>query len=631
MDRRVPESAAQFFKRQISSLASLATRERIPEAAAVALALILALAIWLGTRYVMQAEWIRHTLEVQSRISSIWSHLQDAEIGQRSFVLTGDDRFIAPFVEANERLDPELDVLGKLVADNADQVAAVAEVRPLVVQRLEVARRTVALRRQGDFEGARAQVLEGRGLSLMQDLRGRFQRMQEGEALLLRARTAAADTTIELLSIAILLTVGFAAAALAYWIMNTRRAAETLALANTALQNSIAERDSAEQQVRQMQKMESIGQLAGGIAHDFNNMLAVITSGISLARRRMAPTEKEADGFLGSALEGAHKAATLVRRLLAFSRQQPLAPEAIDANKFVAGMSELIARSLGESVRMETVLGGGLWPTLVDPAQLETSVLNLCVNARDAMPEGGRLTLETANCHLDDRYSRLHPGVPPGQYVLIAVSDTGTGMSSEVAAKAFDPFFTTKETGKGTGLGLSQVFGFVKQSGGHVKIYSEVGQGTTIKIYLPRHYGEASDRQALGQPRAENPRGSEIILLVEDDANVLALTATGLRDLGYTVIEARHANEALAQLRNGAKIDLLLTDIIMPDVSGRKLADQAVTVSPDLKVLFMTGFTRNAVVHNGVLDAGVHFLAKPFTLEELSRKVREALETTVKA
>ena len=193
----------------------------------------------------------------------------------------------------------------------------------------------------------------------------------------------------------------------------------------------------------------------------------------------MSPGETAADGFLSSALDGANRAATLVRRLLAFSRQQPLAPEAIDANKLVSGMSELIARSLGESVRMETVLGGGLWPTLADPAQLETSILNLCVNARDAMPEGGRLTLETANCHLDDRYSRLHPGVPSGQYVLIAVTDTGTGMPPEVAAKAFDPFFTTKETGKGTGLGLSQVFGFVKQSGGHVKIYSELGQGTT--------------------------------------------------------------------------------------------------------------------------------------------------------
>jgi signal transduction histidine kinase/ActR/RegA family two-component response regulator len=518
-----------------------------------------------------------------------------------------------------------------LVSDNPEQVAAaIADVRAPVAQRLELARKTVELRRQGDFEGARSLVLEGRGWSLMQDLRERFEQMQLAEQVLLNARTAAVRTTIALLSFAIVVALALTGAGLAYWIINARLSAHELAVANTALQNSIAARDAAEQQVRQMQKMESIGQLAGGIAHDFNNMLAVITSGISLARRRMAPSETAADGFLASALEGAHRAATLVRRLLAFSRQQPLAPEAIDANKFVAGISELIARSLGESVRMETVLGGGLWPTLVDPAQLETSILNLCVNARDAMPEGGRLTLETANCHLDDRYSRLHPDVPPGQYVLIAVTDTGTGMNADVTAKAFDPFFTTKETGKGTGLGLSQVFGFVRQSGGHVKIYSELGQGTTVKIYLPRHYGDAADRQPSAKASAEL-KGSETILLVEDDASVLALTATGLRDLGYTVIEARHANDALGQLAKGTPIELLLTDIVMPDVSGRKLAEQAGALRPSLKVLFMTGFTKNAVVHNGVLDAGVHFLAKPFTLDELSRKVREALETTVKA
>jgi signal transduction histidine kinase/ActR/RegA family two-component response regulator len=616
------------IKRQIGVIASLATKERIPEAAAVALALILALALWLGTRYVAQADLVRHTLEVESKISRIWSHLQDAEIGQRSYVLTGDERFLGPFVGIEPLVNAELADLAQLASDNAEQVVAIAEARPIVAQRLAIASRTVELRRQGGYEVARAVVLEGRGHALMQDLRARFQRMLEAEDELLKARTAAATRTISLLSIALVLAIAITGAALGYWIFNARRSAQELALTNRALQASIAERDSAEQQVRQMQKMESIGQLAGGIAHDFNNMLAVITSGISLARRRMAAPQSEADGFLGQALDGAHRAGTLVRRLLAFSRQQPLAPEALDANKLVSGMSELIARSLGESVRMETVLGGGLWPTLVDPAQLETSVLNLCVNARDAMPEGGRLTLETANCHLDDRYARLHPGVPSGQYVLIAVTDTGTGMSADVAAKAFDPFFTTKETGKGTGLGLSQVFGFVKQSGGHIKIYTEIGQGTTVKVYLPRHYGQAIERHAA-KVSAEI-KGTETILLVEDDASVLALTATGLRDLGYTVIEARHPNDALARLKSGTPAQLLLTDIVMPDMSGRKLAEQAVTLRPGLKVMFMTGFTKNAVVHNGVLDAGVHFLPKPFTLEELSRKVREALETSVK-
>jgi len=345
----------------------------------------------------------------------------------------------------------------------------------------------------------------------------------------------------------------------------------------------------------------------------------------------MAKGEAGADSFLSSALEGAQRAATLVKRLLAFARQQPLAPETIDANKFVSGLSELISRALGESVRMETILGGGLWPTLADPAQLETSILNLCVNARDAMPDGGRLTLETANCHLDDRYSRLHPDVPPGQYVMIAVSDTGVGMAPDIAGKAFEPFFTTKEVGKGTGLGLSQVFGFVKQSGGHVKIYSEPGQGTTIKIYLPRHYPSAPDRSASAGSEIAEIKGSETILLVEDDTSVLALTASGLRDLGYKVLEARHAEEAIEHLAGGTRIDLMLTDIVMPDINGRKLAEQAQGRLPDLRVLFMTGFTKNAVVHNGVLDPGVNFLAKPFTLEELSRKVREVLDTKIEA
>ena len=244
--------------------------------------------------------------------------------------------------------------------------------------------------------------------------------------------------------------------------------------------------------------------------------------------------------------------------------------------------------------------------------------------------DGGRLTLETANCHLDDRYSRLHPDVPAGQYVLIAVTDTGHGMTPEIAAKVFEPFFTTKDTGKGTGLGLSQVFGFVKQSGGHVKIYSEPGQGTTVKIYLPRYFGEAAG-DSSGAALVDEVRGNESILLVEDDANVLAMTATGLRDLGYTVREARHAREALETLARGEKFDLLLTDIVMPDMNGRKLAEQAAIVAPGFCVLFMTGFTKNAVVHNGVLDRGVHFLAKPFTLEELSRKVREALDTKVRS
>lgn len=605
-------------------------KERIPEVAAIAVALIFGLTVWLGTRYVAQTEWVRHTLEVQTKISGMWSLLQDAEIGQRSFVLTNDERFLQPFLVAKQRIHREIGELAALMSDNPEQVAAIAAARPLIDERIAVADETIRLRRDG-FESARQKVQEGRGLERMEDLRRLFASMGTTEAQLLTAREAAAERTVAALMTAIVAMLLTTFGALGAWILNARRVSRELAATNAALTVQIAEREAAELQMRQMQKMEAVGQLTGGIAHDFNNMLAIITSGISLARRRLATGGDSVDTFLSGALDGAHRAATLVKRLLAFSRQQPLEPVPIDANKFVAGISELISRALGESIKMETILGGGLWVTHVDPAQLENSILNLCVNSRDAMPEGGRLTVETANCHLDDRYSRLHPGVPAGQYVLIAVTDTGTGMPQEVADKAFDPFFTTKDPTKGTGLGLSQVFGFVRQSGGHVKIYSEPGQGTTVKIYLPRHYATANDRTAAEMPVPAEMRGTESILLVEDDAGVLSLTATSLRELGYAVLEARHANEAVRLLTDGAKIDLMLTDIVMPDINGRKLADQALSMRPGLKVLFMTGFTRNAVVHNGVLDHGVHFLAKPFTIEELSRKVREALETKVSA
>ncbi|WP_245297079.1 MULTISPECIES: CHASE3 domain-containing protein [Rhodomicrobium] len=602
----------------------------MPEAAALALGLIFALTIWLGFRYVNQADLVRHTLEVQTKISRIWSHMQDAEIGQRSYVLTGEDRFLQPYYDANQHIWSDLDALAALTSDNPAQARAVTETRPLIGQRLAFANETIALRRRGDFDGAREKVLSGQGTEMMRNLRQRFERLRAAESDLLAAREAAAQSTIYALTGAIALGVIGMLGVLIGWIVHSRGTARALALTNAALVETIADREAAELQIRQMQKMEAVGQLTGGIAHDFNNMLAVIISGVGLAQKRLAKGEPGVDEFLSGAIEGAQRAATLVKRLLAFSRQQPLAPVSLDANKFVAGISELISRALGESIRMETILGGGLWLTHADSAQLENSILNLCVNARDAMPDGGRLTVETANCHLDDRYARQHPGVPAGQYVLIAVSDTGQGMTPDVLAKAFDPFFTTKDASKGTGLGLSQVFGFVKQSGGHVKIYSEPGQGTTVKIYLPRHYAPADNRPPANPILAEL-RGTESILLVEDELSVLTLTATSLRELGYTVLEATHANEAVRQLKNGARVDLLLTDIVMPDVNGRKLADQALALRPGLKVLFMTGFTKNAVVHNGVLDHGVHFLAKPFSIEELSRKVREAIETEIHA
>jgi signal transduction histidine kinase/ActR/RegA family two-component response regulator len=387
-----------------------------------------------------------------------------------------------------------------------------------------------------------------------------------------------------------------------------------------------------EDQLRQAQKMEAVGQLTGGIAHDFNNMLAIIVGSLDMLRLRLrgdgpaSPYMRLVEG----ALEGANRASTLTQRLLAFSRQQALSPESVDANKLVSSMSELLRRTLTENIHLETVLAGGLWRTHVDPHQLESAIVNLCVNARDAMPEGGNLTIETANAHLDEAYEREHVGVPAGQYVLVAVTDTGTGMSADVVAKAFDPFFSTKPTGKGTGLGLAMVYGFLRQSGGHVKIYSEPGQGTCVKIYLPRHVGSAATDTAApdGVEALPGASGRETVLVVEDDPGVRVVSAEGLRVLNYRVLEADSAAAALRLLADN-DVMLLFTDVVMPEMSGAKLAEQARRLRPGIKVLFTTGYTRNAIVHNGVLDAGVHVLSKPFTLEQLARKIAEVLDAPV--
>ncbi len=389
----------------------------------------------------------------------------------------------------------------------------------------------------------------------------------------------------------------------------------------------VAERLKVEEALRQSQKMEAVGQLTGGIAHDFNNMLATIIGPLDLLAGRIDDGDARARRYIDLAIDGARRAAQLTQRLLAFSRQQPLKPEPVDANRLVAGMSELLVHALGADVRLETVLAAGLWRTHADPNQLENAILNLAVNARDAMPGGGRLTVETANCHFDHRYAAENLGMPVGQYVMVAVTDTGTGMPPDVIAKAFDPFFTTKEVGRGTGLGLSQVYGFVKQSAGHVKIYSEVGQGTTIKVYLPRLLGEAEE-SAPPPARIALPQGerNEVILVVDDEPAVRQFSVDALTELGYHVLDAGSAAAALRLLDLNPEIALLFTDVVMPEVNGRQLADEARRRRPDLKVLFTTGYSRNAVVHNGVLDPGVELIAKPYTVEELALRVREVLD-----
>ena len=398
----------------------------------------------------------------------------------------------------------------------------------------------------------------------------------------------------------------------------------------TAEKEASTQLQLAQEALRQSQKMEAVGQLTGGIAHDFNNMLAVVVGSLELLGRRLPGTDMRAQRYLSAAADAARRGSILTQRLLAFSRQQPLKPEPVDVNKLVAEMSDLLRHSIGAAVRLETVLAGGLWRTHADPNQLENVILNLAVNARDAMAEDGRLTIETQNAHLDERYAAAHPGVFAGQYVLVAVTDTGSGMPAEVIEKAFDPFFTTKPVGKGTGLGLSQVYGFIKQSGGHVKIYSEPGQGTTIKIYLPRLVGvlaEAPHEKAA--PILPLGDSQEVVLVVEDEPAVRRFSVEALAELGYRVLEADCANTALRLLDTHPEIALLFTDVVMPDVNGAKLAEEARRRRPKLKILFTTGYTRNAVVHNGVLDAGVEMIGKPFTLDELAVKLRLVLETPI--
>jgi PAS domain S-box-containing protein len=398
--------------------------------------------------------------------------------------------------------------------------------------------------------------------------------------------------------------------------------------------SAVEQRMKVEEALRQSHKMEAVGQLTGGVAHDFNNLLTIIIGGLDSIGRQIGklPESDEVARIRRSramALHGAERAAALTARLLAFSRRRALDPKPLDANRLISGLADLLQRTLGETIALETVSGAGLWRAFADPTELENVLINLAVNARDAMPNGGRLTIETGNALLDEAYvEALTEPVASGQYVLIAVSDTGHGMDETTLAQVFEPFFTTKEAGKGTGLGLSQVYGFVRQTGGHIRIYSEVGEGTSVKLYLPRAPTDAPEREAAEQLSALSSEGGpETILVVEDHEELRAFSTGVLRELGYNVVEASSGRVALDVLQTNSDFDLLFTDVVLPDgMSGRELAQEAVRRRPGLKVLFTTGYTRNAIVHNGKLDAGINLISKPFTYEQLAAKVRALLD-----
>jgi signal transduction histidine kinase/ActR/RegA family two-component response regulator len=411
-------------------------------------------------------------------------------------------------------------------------------------------------------------------------------------------------------------------------LMALRRARREEA-ANEMLRTEIARREATEEALRQSQKMEAVGRLTGGIAHDFNNLLTAIIGNLDLALRRL-DGEERVRGWLTNSRRAGERAATLVQRLLAFSRQHPLEVKSVDVNRLVQEMSDLLGRTIGETVTIETVLAGGLWKAAIDPNQLENTILNLAVNARDAMPGGGRLTIETANCHLDEHYvEQAGAEIAPGQYVMVAVSDSGSGMAREVMSRAFEPFFTTKPPGTGTGLGLSQAYGFAKQSGGHIRIYSEVGVGTTIKLYFPRLAG-GGDVPAWSARETAAPApatgGSETILVVEDDPQVNQLATEALEECGYRVLSAGDGPAAL-RLIEESPVDLLLTDVVLPNgMNGRELADEVRRRRPGTGVLYVTGYTRNAIIHHGRLDPDIDLLTKPFTADALTRKIRSILD-----
>ena len=569
--------------------------------------------------------WAQHTIIIRERAARLIVAVQAAETSERGYLLTRDPGFRADYDRAKRtipRIEAELVELSK---DNTPEQQRILSLEPAIATRLSVMDETLAYFDAGQVTEAVRMVRSSEGRVIMQRVLEKSREIIAEEQRLYDSRSAWARAQRIGLLLAILFSI-IAAVALANSAgAATRRYRRALETNNIALAREIAEREHTESQLRQAQKVEALGRLTGGVAHDFNNMLAIIIGNLDLALKRL--TEERPRRLVRNALEGANRAAALTQRLLAFSRQQPLDPKPTDLNRCVAETSNLLHRILGEAITIETVLGAGVWRAMVDNAQLESAILNLAINARDAMPGGGKLTLETSNTYLDAAYADEHDEVAAGQYVLLAITDTGEGMSAQTMAKAFDPFFTTKPVGSGTGLGLSQVHGFIKQSGGHVKLYSELGVGTNVKLYLPRSLaaGDVGDEEA---PLARRDVVGLSVLVVEDAEKVREFAVEALDHLGYAVHQADGAEAALALLDTDLPLDLLLTDVVMPGLNGRGLADEAARRRPGLKVLYMTGYTRNAIVHNGVLDAGTHLLTKPFTVDQLDRALRGVFEVS---
>lgn len=616
---------------------AVATYVAALSAALLLLIITVAAALWQTNRGVELNVEVRESLAQRANLRLLIRALQDVETGQRGYLLTGNADYLQPYLAARDDVGRQLDLL-EAAARTAERRTELERMRELSTEKLEELATTIALRHDGRTGEMMRIVNSDRGRVVMDELRQLIAIAEAREETAVIERMAEVDRSADRLRLVVILAGVLLFGVGALLVITVRNAMSDLAQSRDAaraaherVMQEMGAREHAEEKVRQMQKMEAIGQLTGGVAHDFNNMLAVIISALQLAQRRMARGETaEISRFIDAAMDGARRAATLTSRLLAFARRAPLTPTVLDPNRVIAGMSELLRRTLGERIDFETVLAGGAWRINVDANELENAIVNICVNARDAMPEGGKLTIESANAYLDQTYADANQDVTPGQYVMIAITDTGGGMPAEIKAKAFEPFFTTKEVGKGTGLGLAHVHGFLKQSGGHAAIYSEIGVGTTLKLYMPRTQMQidGAAQQSLAPPTDELPTGDAgtIVLVVEDEERVRNLSVASLRDLGYTVIHAENGVRALEVLAEKPGVSLLFTDIVMPGMSGRKLSDEARALYPTLKVLYTTGYTRNAIIHNGVVDADARLLMKPYSLSDLARKVRAVLD-----
>jgi len=710
------------------------TANRLVLLAAVPLFLILAVVTYLTIQFAANEReaqgWVRHTYQVIEQFNLVLSDAQDAETGQRGFLLTRKPEFLEPYQTGRSRVAADLATFRQLTSDNPDQQRRAGRLERLVHERFSAFDNT--LQQADNGEALIAALVAGRQRmdALRQEIAGgvaeerrllaiRDQGRRDVENLEIGFAIGAAVLTLGILLLAAALlvrnNVSLAAAekaraneaailqatletvreGIAYFTsdgllcafnarffslldlppelaamtarlpafqkLETMRAAAAhifeppapgeqgsdtthivwadreLDIYKAAVTTGgfiigvvdVTARLRAEALARQSQKMEAIGHLTGGVAHDFNNLLQIISANLDLAAA--GPTV-QADPRLRermqSAVEAVARGSRLTGQLLAFARRQALAPKSVDLGRVIRDMSDMLRRTLGENIEVETVIAGGLWNTLVDPNQVENTVLNLAINARDAMPDGGKLTLEVGNAFLDDAYAAAHAEVTPGQYVMLAVSDTGTGMTPEVLTRVFEPFFTTKPEGKGTGLGLAQAFGFTKQTGGHIKIYSEVGEGTTIKLYLPRTRRETDALDAARGAPAEG--GSERILVVEDDAGVRTAVVDMLTDLGYRVSHADNAERALEVLKSEAP-DLIFTDVVMPGIlSTREFTRLAQEMHPGVHILYTSGYTQNAIVHNGRLDDDALLLSKPYRKDELARKLRSVFAGTAR-